>query len=230
MHYDEQREELALKETPNPWLMQGDCLERMKDIPSGSVDMILTDPPYGMDFQSNYRKDKYSKIKNDKELSWLSVWADELFRVSANNTAHYVFCSFHNVDKFKQALENKFKIKNMLVWEKNNTSMGDLKGDFAPKYEMIIFIQKGRRLINGRRDPNILKFNRTGNKLHPTQKPVDLLEYLIEKFSDGEQTILDPFMGSGSTGCAAKNLNRNFIGIELDETYFNIAKERINNA
>ena len=211
-------------------LMKGDCLERMKEIPDGSVDMILTDPPYGMDFQSNHRNEKYNKIKNDKDLSWLNVWTNELFRVAAENTAHYVFCSFHNIDKFKQALEQKFKIKNMLVWEKNNTSMGDLKGDFAPKYEMIIFIQKGRRLINGKRDPNILKFNRTGNKLHPTQKPVDLLQYLLEKFSDKGQVILDPFMGSGTTGVAAKNLNRSFIGIELDETYFNIAKDRINNS
>ena len=224
-HYDEQRE----KEILTPTLMQGDCLERMKEIPDGSVDMILTDPPYGMDFQSNHRNERYSKIKNDKDLGWLNVWADELFRVAADNTAHYVFCSFHNVDKFKQALEQKFKVKNMLVWEKNNTSMGDLKADFAPKYEMIIFIQKGRRFINGKRDPNILKFNRTGNKLHPTQKPVDLLEYLLVKFSDEGANILDPFMGSGSTGVACKNLNRKFIGIELDEGYFNIARDRISN-
>ena len=211
-------------------LMLGDCLERMKEIPDGSVDMILTDPPYGMDFQSNHRKISHKKIKNDLDLSWLEVWVDEIFRVAANNTAHYVFCSFHNVDKFKQALESRFKIKNMLIWEKNNTSMGDLKGDFAPKYEMIIFIHKGRRLINGKRDSNILKFSRTGNKLHPTQKPVDLLEYLLTKFSDEKQTVLDPFMGSGSTGVAAKNLNRNFIGIEMDEGYFKIAQDRIKNA
>lgn len=210
-------------------LRNGDCLEVMKEIPDGSVDMVLTDPPYGMEFQSNYRNERYSKIKNDKDLSWLNVLVDELFRVTADNTAHYVFCSFHNVDKFKQALEKKFKIKNMLVWEKNNTSMGDLKADFAPKYEMIIFIQKGRRLINGKRDPNILKFSRTGNKLHSTQKPVDLLQYLLEKFSDKGDTVLDPFMGSGSTGVACVNTNRKFIGIELDEKYFNIAKERIEN-
>ena len=210
-------------------LMLGDCLERMKEIESGSVEMILTDPPYGMDFQSNYRKEKHSKIKNDSDLSWLDDWVNELFRVSADNSAHYVFCSFHNVDKFKQALEKKFKIKNMLVWEKNNTSMGDLKGDFAPKYEMIIFMQKGRRLINGKRDANILKFKKTGNKLHPTQKPVDLLEYLLTKFSGDGDTVLDPFMGSGSTGVAAKNLNRSFIGIEMDEGYFKIAQDRIKN-
>jgi len=213
----------------NLWLMHGDCLERMKEIPDGSVDMVLTDPPYGIDFQSNHRVDKYSKIKNDKDLSWLDVWVNELFRVTADNTAHYVFCSFHNIDKFKQALEMRFKIKNILVWEKNNTSMGDLKADFAPKYEMIIFMQKGRRFINGKRDPNILRFNRTGNKLHPTQKPVDLLEYLLAKFSDKGQAILDPFMGCGSTGVACKNLSRKFIGIELDEKYYNIAMERILN-
>ena len=216
-----------IEEKPMINLMKGDCLERMKEIPDGSVDMVLTDPPYGMDFQSNYRNEKHSKIRNDKDLSWLIDWSNELFRVTADNTAHYVFCSFHNIDKFKQALEQKFKIKNILVWEKNNTSMGDLKADFAPKYEMIIFIQKGRRLINGKRDPNILKFNKTGNKLHPTQKPIKLLEYLLTKFSDEGQTILDPFMGSGSTGVAAKNLNRKFIGIELDEAYFEIAKNRI---
>ena len=208
-------------------LMLGDCLERMKEIPDGSVDMVLTDPPYGMDFQSNRRNEKYAKMKNDSCLNWLDFFSDELFRVSAENTAHYVFCSFHNVDKFKQSLEKNFKIKNILIWEKNNTSMGDLKADFAPKYEMIIFIQKGRRLINGKRDPNIMRFNRTGNKLHPTQKPVDLIEYLIEKFSDKGDTVLDPFMGSGSTGLACVNTNRRFIGIELDPDYFAIAKQRI---
>jgi site-specific DNA-methyltransferase (adenine-specific) len=202
----------------------------MKDIPDGSIDMVLTDPPYGMDFQSNYRGEKYAKIKNDSCLNWLDVFSDELFRVSAENTAHYVFCSFHNVDKFKQSLEKNFKIKNILIWEKNNTSMGDLKADFAPKYEMIIFIQKGRRLINGKRDPNIMRFNRTGNNLHPTQKPVDLIEYLIEKFSNEDELVLDPFMGSGTTGVACINTNRNFIGIEIDPTYFDIACKRIEEA
>ena len=208
-------------------LIHGDCLDEMKKIPDGSVDMVLTDPPYGMSFQSNYRKEKYNTIKNDDSLDWMNEFVSQSYRVAKNNTAHYVFCSFHNIDIFKQAFEKKFKIKNILVWEKNNTSMGDLKADFAPKIEFILFLQKGRRLINGKRDPNIFKFARTGNKNHPTEKPVDLNEYLLSKFSDETETVLDPFMGSGTTGVACKNLNRNFIGIELDETYYNIAKERI---
>ncbi len=208
-------------------LIQGDCLEVMKGIEDGSVDMILTDPPYGMSFRSNYRKKKYRGIKSDTTLDWLDIFASECFRVAKNNTAHYVFCSFHNIDKFKRAFENQFKVKNILIWEKNNTSMGDLAGDFAPKYEMILFLHKGRRTINGKRDANILKFSKTGNNYHPTQKPVDMCEYLLAKFSDVGNTVLDPFMGSGTVGVACKNLNRDFIGIELDPEYFGIAKKRI---
>ena len=207
-------------------LIYGDCFTKLKGISDETVDMVLTDPPYGMSFQSNFRKTKHSKIDNDGSIEWVDSWAEELYRVCKNNTAHYVFCSFHNLDKFKISLEKYFKIKNILVWEKNNTSMGDLKADFAPKCEFILFIQKGRRLINGKRDPNVMKFKRTGNKLHPTEKPVDLMEYLITKFSDEGQTILDPFMGSGSTGVACKNLNRNFIGIELDDTYYQTCFDR----
>ena len=138
-------------------LIQGDCLEKMKDIPDGSIDLILTDPPYGMSFQSNYRKYKYDNIKNDNNLDWLDDFSNQWHRVASNNSAHYVFCSFHNIDKFKIALEKFFTIKNILVWEKNNTGMGDLKGDFAPKTEFILFLHKGHRNINGSRDPNIMK-------------------------------------------------------------------------
>jgi site-specific DNA-methyltransferase (adenine-specific) len=208
-------------------LINGDCLIELKNLKDNSVDMILTDPPYGMSFQSNYRKVKHKKIKNDDCLDWLEDFIKEIYRISKNNTAHYIFCSIHNIDIFKKEIQKMFKIKNILIWKKNNTGMGDLKGSFAPKYEFIIFFHKGRRLINGKRDCDILEFNKTGNKLHPTEKPVDLLEYLIEKFSDKNDLCIDPFMGSGSTGVAAKNLNRNFIGIELDEEYFNISKRRI---
>lgn len=208
-------------------LLNGDCLELMKDIPDESVDMILTDPPYGMNFQSGHRKEKHKKIKNDNNLQWLEEFIDLSYKKLKDNGVLYCFCSYHKIDVFKSVIEKKFKFKNILVWEKNNTSMGDLKGDFAPKIEFVLFATKGRPLIRGKRDANIFKFNRTKNSLHPTQKPVDLLEYLIEKFSDENMMVLDPFMGSGSTGVACKNTNRDFIGIELDEEYFNIAKERI---
>ena len=209
-------------------LQQGDCLELMKDIPDESVDMVLTDPPYGIDFQSGRRANRYEKIKGDQNLDWLDDFIDEIFRVSKNNTAHYMFCSFHHIDIFKQAIEKRFKVKNIITWVKNNASMRDLKGDFAPKTEFIIFFQKGRRLINGKRDSNVFVYNKTKNKLHPTQKPVDMTEYMLSKFSDEGDVILDPFMGSGTTGVACVNTGRNFIGMELDRNYFKIAEERIN--
>ena len=211
-------------------LRLGDCLELMKDIPDGSIDLVLTDPPYGMGFKSNYRKEKYNEIRNDKSLEWLEKYVGECFRILKDNTAVYFFCSWHNIDVFKQAIEKKFKIKNILIWEKNNTSMGDLKGSYAPKYEMIIFAHKGRKLLNGFRYADIIKANRTGNKLHPTEKPVDLLELFVKNSSGENEVVFDGFMGSGSCGVACVNTNRRFIGIELDEGYFEIAKKRIEEA
>ena len=211
-------------------LYNGDCLELMKNIPDGSVDLVLTDPPYGMDFQSHFRKEMYSKIGNDKVLDWLEKYVDECFRILKDNTAVYFFCSWHNVDIFKQTIEKKFKIKNILIWEKNNTSMGDLKGSYAPKYEMIIFAHKGRKLLNGFRYADVIKANRTGNKVHPTEKPVDLLELFIKNSSNENEVVFDGFMGSGSCGVACINTNRKFIGIELDKGYFDIAEKRINEA
>tara|TARA_R110002012_G_C11433284_1_gene589685 strand:+ start:77 stop:733 length:657 start_codon:yes stop_codon:yes gene_type:complete len=208
-------------------LINGDCLKVMKTLPDESVDLILTDPPYGMEFKSSYRKIKYDKIKNDNNLDWLNDFSKLCFDKTKNNTAHYIFCSFHNIDKFKQAFEKYFTIKNILVWEKNNTSMGDLSADFAPKVEFIIFLQKGRKLINGDRSPNIFKFARTQNKYHPTEKPIMLMEHLIKKFSNENDVVLDPFMGSGTTAIASRNLNRKFIGIELDKKYFDTVNHRL---
>lgn len=215
-------------------LMLGDCLERMKEIETGSVDMILTDPPYGMDFQSNRRvvKDKFSKIQNDKNVDWLPDFLNECNRVMSENTSIYCFCSWHKIDLFKQEIEKVFKIKNIIVWVKNNHGSGDLKGAYAPKHEFVIYAHKGRSLFRNKRVPDVMEFPKIhSSKLqHPTEKNVNMLELFIKNNSDKCQVVLDPFMGSGSTGVAAKNLNRDFIGIELDEGYFNIAQQRISDA
>jgi len=191
------------------------------------IDLIVTDPPYGMNFRSNHRAERYGNIHWDDNLDWVNDFCAEANRVLKGNSHLYMFCSFHNVDIFKQALERYFTIKNILIWEKNNTSMGDLKGDYAPKYEMILFATKGRRLLNGGRDPNMVKFARTGNKLHPTQKPVELISYLVNKSSKENDIVYDPFMGSGTTAEAAYDNKRNYIGSEIDETYYEISLTRI---
>lgn len=209
-------------------IKQGDCLELMKDIPDKSIDMILTDPPYGMNFQSHRRKNIYEKIKNDENLEFLDNFFKECNRVLKKDSALYVFCSWHNVDEFKKQFEKYFKLKNILVWVKNNHGSGDLQASYAPKYEFILYGNKGRRKFENGRKEDVLFYNKTKNELHPTQKPVDLLEFLINNSSIENDNILDPFMRSGSTGVACQNTNRDFIGFELDEHYFQIAKERLN--
>ena len=209
-------------------LYNGDCLEIMKDIKDKSINLIVTDPPYLIDYQSNRRRNKYKKIKNDIEADELiSNYFKECYRILKDNTAIYSFCSWHNIDFFKQEFEKYFKLKNIIVWNKNNRSTGDLKGSYAPKYELILFGHKGRRLINGYRYPDVLDAKKTGNKLHPTQKPIDLLEIFIKASSNEGDTVFDGFMGSNSTGIASIKNDRKFIGIELDIDYYNIAKQRI---
>ena len=213
-------------------LIQGDCLERMKEIPDGSVDLVLTDPPYGMDFQSNRRvvKSRFEKIKNDKSLEWLDGFFSECQRVLKNNTSIYCFCSWHNIDEFKCSFEKYFKLKNLCVWVKNNHGSGDLKGAYAPKHEFVLYGHKGRSLLREKRVPDVFQYPKVASSklLHPTEKNIDMLELFVCNSSDEGNTILDPFMGSGTTGVACVNTNRNFIGIELDPDYFEIAQKRIN--
>lgn len=213
-------------------LYNGDCLEIMdRLIDEGvKVDCILTDPPYGMNFKSNYRKEKYNSIVNDDNLDFIENYFSKCYTLLKEDTHIYCFCSWHNIDKFKMEFEKYFKLKNIIVWEKNNTSMGDLKGSYAPKHEFILYGHKGRRLRNGFRYADIIKANRTNNKLHPTQKPVDLLEIFIKQSTDKNDVVFDGFMGSGTTGVACMNTNRKFIGVELDNNYFNIASKRIEEA
>lgn len=210
--------------------MQGDCLEMMKEIPDGSVDMVLTDPPYGMSFQSHRRKEVYNKIKNDQSLEWLGLFFDECFRVMKNNTAIYCFCSWHNIETFKTEFDKRFKLKNVIVWVKNNHGSGDLKASYAPRHEFVLYGHKGRRTFEEKRYDDVMFFDKTGNKNHPTEKPVDLLALFARNSTKQGECILDPFMGSGSTGVACVNTGRDFIGIELDDGYFEISKQRIADA
>ena len=215
-------------------LYQGDCLEVMSGIKDKSVDLIVTDPPYLMDYQSNRRKkeDRFDKIKNDKgNYMLIQDYLEECHRIMKDNTAIYCFCSWHNIDFFKNEFEKHFKLKNILVWNKNNHGTGDLKGSYAPKHEFILFGHKGRTLLREKRIADVIDCPKiSSNKLtHPTEKPQDLLEIFIKQSSDVGSIIFDGFMGTGSCGIAAKKLNRNFIGIELDEKYFNIAKNRLEN-
>lgn len=204
-----------------------DCLSGIKRIDNKSIDLVLTDIPYGMDFQSSRRKEKHLKIQNDIDVNWFPDWIKEIDRVSKDDAHLYIFCSHHKVDFFKSEIEKFRKVKNILIWEKNNHGSGDLLGDYAPKYEMILFCSNGDKKLNGGRDANIIKANRTQNNLHPTEKPVNLMEYFISKSSNENDLVLDTFAGSGSTLVGCKNTKRNFIGFEIEEAYIEIINKRL---
>ena len=232
-------------------LMQGDCLELMKDIPDGSVDMVLTDPPYGT-----------TACKWDSVIPFEPMW-EQLKRVTKKNGAIVMTAA----QPFTSALimSNVKMFKYCWVWEKTQ-AVGHLNAWRMPmrKHEDVCVFSAGtvsytpqledkpvkdqrpitnrtktsdcygsHKLDAHRCPPNksmprsILKIANQQRQVHPTQKPVALMEYLIKTYTNEGETVLDFTMGSGSTGVAAKNLNRDFIGIELDENYYNIAKERI---
>jgi site-specific DNA-methyltransferase (adenine-specific) len=107
--------------------------------------------------------------------------------------------------------------------------MGDLKGNFSFNYESIIYATKGKHQIRGKRDGSVWKIGKCKQEYHETQKPIELLEKIINHSSDKGMTVLDPFMGSASTAIACKNLGRDFIGFEMVEKNFEIAKKRIEN-
>lgn len=208
-------------------IMNKDWEEAIKEIDNNVVDLVVTDPPYGMSFKSNFRKVKHKEIQNDNNLDWLPDWVTELKRVCKQDAHLYIFCSWHNIDVFKKEVGNHFNVKNILIWEKNNTGMGDLEGDYAPKYEMILFCSNGKKKLNGNRDANILKAKRTQNENHPTEKPINLISYLIEKSSQKGDLVLDTFGGSCGTAIACRQKERNCICIEIEEDYCKVANDRL---
>ena len=204
-----------------------DSFELLKSMDDESIDLTIIDPPYGIDFQSNHRAIKYDKIANDKDIAWVRDYLILLHNKMKKDTHLYCFCSHHVIDVFKQYIQQVFDYKNILIWNKNNWSMGDLVADYGVRTEFIVFAHKGRREINGSRDHNVLNAARTGNELHPTQKPVPIIEYLIKKSSNEGDLVFDGFMGSGTTAVAAVNAKRDFIGAELDPDYFHASLKRI---
>lgn len=212
-------------------LIQGDCLDKMLDIKDHSVDCIITDPPYLKNYSTGRRTGVQrvtTKIMNDVTFDFDRVFS-EFIRIAKEDAHIYIFGCWKTNPYFQTTLSKYFKIKNNLIWVKNNWTAGDLFWSYGQSYEEILFATNGRKKLNGSRDRDCLFYPRVVGKkqLHTNQKPINLIEYLITKSSKEGDLVLDPFMGSGTTGEACINLNRNFIGIELDSNTFNIAKSRL---
>ena len=176
-------------------------------------DLVLTDPPYGMSFQSNHRKSKHKKIIGDDFLD--TEFINVLIKKA--KSAAYIFCRWDNLAEMP-------KPKSVIAWVKYNTSMGDLKHEHARQWEACCFYPKENHKFNYR-PSDVIFANRTGNKLHPTQKPEDIFVRLID--CNVCETILDPFAGSGTTGSAAKDLGKKAVLVELDESYCEPAAQRM---
>lgn len=281
-------------------LYQGDCLEVIKGMDDNSIDLILTDIPYGISYEdwdilhnnknsalggsTKAQKEAGNIFKRrgkplngwseeDKLISkqyqkWCNLWSSDFLRVLKSGASCFIFAGRRYSHRCIVALEDSgFTFKDMIAWDKVNAPFraqqiskvferrgdkinaqsfsGWRLGNLAPVFEPILWFQKPYK-IGGTITDNLLKkgvgcFNDKiiqsnlitanskiiKNKLHPTQKPVELLENLIKLVTFENQVVFDPFMGSGSTGEACLKTNRNFIGIEKEEKYFNIAKERL---
>lgn len=211
-------------------LYHGDCLTELDKIEDNSVACLIIDPPYGINYQSNFKLAKHDKISSDTSdtFNLLDKSLEKVKQKMTKDSHVYIFTTWKVYEKVKPIIEKYFEVRNCLIWNKNNWSMGDLNGNYAEKYEMIIFATQGsRRLLGEKRPVNVLDFDRTNNSNHPTEKPVELLKELIKNSTVENELVLDYFAGSGSTLVASKELNRKFIGIESDEQYINIMKQRL---
>ena len=215
-------------------LYNDDCLNVLKDIEDNSIDLIVTDPPYEVitGGRNGGVKGKPSGILTEnkqlmKLIPKVDLWLSECFRVMKDGTHIYIMTNTLNLTNYLNIINGVgFKLHNLLVWNKNNTTPNRW---YMKNCEYVIFARKGfAKSINNPSSQTVHNFdNIIGNKQHPTEKPVDLMKLYVGNSSQVGDTVLDPFMGSGSTGVACKELNRNFIGVELDKQYFDIATKRI---
>jgi site-specific DNA-methyltransferase (adenine-specific) len=214
----------------------GDCRDVLAELPAGSVDLVLTDPPYGKQFVGERRAIRKVNIRADGARQGVRVVRQALFAALPllRTDAHVlVFCHWESWPDFYDAICPLVPIKNALVWHKDRGGAGDTEMEYARDYEVILYGAQGRRRIGGRRDAAVIRgFPPVGAKrLHPTEKPtekpVGLLEYLIGKHCPPEGLTLDPFAGAGSTLVAAKQLGRRAVGVEIDQRYCRITADRL---
>ena len=217
-------------------IINGDSLQILESLEDGCIDVVLTDPPYGISYKSNRSMYDDAITKRgllndgkDEAFNLLEKTCKVLSRKSADNSHLYFFCSWNVFSDFERIISKYFTIKTPLVWDKGNKGSGDLENDWGNQTELVIYCTKGKKLINNRRG-NVLNVSRlhTSKMVHPTQKPVELLKQILEVSILEGDFVVDPFMGSGSTIKACNILNIKSLGIELDKEMFITANNFIN--
>jgi adenine-specific DNA-methyltransferase len=202
-------------------IILGDCINVMGGMPGGSFDLILTDPPY----LANYRERSGRLIANDRDDAWLFPAFREMHRVLKPDSLAVSFYGWHKADAFMGAWrEAGFGIVGHIVFRKPYASSSRF---LRYQHESAYLLAKGRPPFPEAPPPDVLDWQYTGNRHHPTQKPVKPLMQLIRAFTTQGAVVLDPFAGSGSTLVAAHKSGRRFVGIELDEAYHRAATDRL---
>ena len=208
---------------PSVTLHLGDCLEWLPTLPSGSVDAVITDPPYGVDYRGRWNSE-WHKIANDARLGWLREWACQLARACASDAFVCCFYGWPHADAFLAAFRAAgFRPTTHLVFIKNQIGLGyHTRG----QHEQAYLFAKGSPRPSVV-DSDVLPWTRVLRAEHPTQKPLDAIRPLVERFCPAGGLVLDPFMGSGTTGVACVELERRFVGCEVDPSYHAVAARRI---
>ena len=204
-------------------IIHADCINALPMLPDKSINFILTDPPY----ITNYRSRDGRKIANDDNDSWLRPAFAEMYRVLAPDSFCVSFYGWPMADRFMQAYRAAgFNVVGHLMFPKRYASSTRF---LRYSHESAHLLAKGHPRQPDNPIADVIEWQYTGNKLHPTQKPIAALSPLVESFSRPSDMVLDPFAGSGSTLLAAKTLGRDYLGIELDAKYHAIAARRLGN-
>lgn len=219
-------------------LICGDCVNEMEQLPNESIDLVITDPPYGI-MKKEFAFENF-------DVDWIRLWLSQLHRVLKPDGAVYSFYSQFHIHIFQPLLMEHFKLHNIIVWHYPNNCggyAGFLAGKhcYSKRWQPIFFASKGAPRHSVRTkwqryhtnnydvitEPVPQRTFRQDRKIHPMQKPINLIKRLILASSEQDELILDPFAGSGTTLVAAKELGRDYIGIEISQEYCDIAQKRI---
>lgn len=227
----------------NYLLIHGDCMEKLKEIPDGSIHLILCDPPYNLAKYStgNMKFDWRSEINNDvaqwdlKELA-PADFIDEFKRILSPTGNIFIFTSYNMIGKWHEIFDSEFDTFQFMVWHKTNPVPNIRKSSFLNSCELIICMwnkhhtwnfSKQNQMHNFIECPICMGGERLKSPKHPTQKPLPVLKHIIELASKEDDLVFDMFMGVASTGVAARTLNRRFLGIEINAEYFEASVKRM---
>lgn len=211
-----------------PEVIHGDSLEVLLSMPTGIADLALIDPPY-FDYKTGHRKDKEGKlsqslVQQDREEQLRTV--QECIRVLKDDRPFFFFTNWQEAWWFQQRFASF--LRNEIVWDKGNWAAGDLTGSLGCKWEAVFLGCKGKWKLTGKREHDIWEIPRVGtNRIHPTEKPVELYVKCIELTTEEGGLIIDPYLGSGASAEAAILTRRNLIGYDVDKHYYEVCLRRV---